>query len=1116
MTDRIIPEWEPAPLPGGTPPTPGGSSSKAGGVVGLTTRSLVGPAHRIPILYGRCLVSPDLAMAKQASRSGMRYGTFLAVISEGPIDAIESWQGATTNDFQTYEATLGVLTTPSANLAGMIGLAGAFFEMKNSRPWSPACIARGRKLFDPRLGAWGAGEYPDPTKCAYSKNLALAFADLRTFPQYGDLLPAQVDWQSVEDAADWCDEIVDGAKRYELNLWLTHGDSGESWIETLGLHGGLRWREEGGLWKLDFSQPVATVSATITDDHVFADSTPSASFGGGAGLADRPNRFRAEWIDPASNWQIRTVELRHPEVEAGAPIRDASVYKLHGFHSEAMALRALWRIAHEIWSEQTLELELSTEMLHLQEGSRVTVDLDCLGISGVDYIVTKLVYDGDRIQAAFQKYDTTTWTSPGADGGPLPAAGFFDTPPALANAEYRSRWDETVEGATTRGRGRPGVLYDLPTFAFSRQVRLRCATSQNTPGEVFGVTVVSGGSGYAVGDPVTISGEGASATAAVLTVDGGGKILTVQVTAGGSGYWPQSTIATAGGSGTGAALSVVISSTTDVTTLAWDDPELERNEYSAPAGGNEPQPNMAKGWAVIESLVASFDDTTVGDFFDGGMINGGAHAMRLMVRLESLAGLLGPASTFDQAGISYSSTSANPVEPVYHLSDLTANKLPKVSTTADGRLVDSKLSDDGTTPRYDGNAIYHEGNPPPAGDTFPAGAIVAYGGSAAPDGWLLCDGSAVSRTTHADLFAVLGTSHGAGDGSTTFGLPDLRDRFVRGKGASSAIGSTGGAATHLHAVGLSVGTSGTNARETGDTLAQDASPVSGHLTVDHYHSSSVSGDTGSASSLPPYLVEVWIIKASGTPSAATPHNTLASRDVAGAHPATSISFTPSGTISATNVQAAIEEVAAEAAGGGSPLTVKEDDGTPSVANVTELRFSGATVTDNGAGVVTVSGLAGPAGPAGPGIFAESAVPNMTSNTDPSGTVSASSNHVTTPPWRVFSHDRLGWVSNGIAAPAWVQYQFTSAKTIRAYEVMPWSIDTWPTRALAAWHLDGSNDGSTWTELDARTHAWGWSPWAAESYPIASPAAYTHYRLVITAIKEPSHAYVGLQSLRLFE
>lgn len=54
----------------------------------------------------------------------------------------------------------------------------------------------------------------------------------------------------------------------------------------------------------------------------------------------------------------------------------------------------------------------------------------------------------------------------------------------------------------------------------------------------------------------------------------------------------------------------------------------------------------------------------------------------------------------------------------------------------------------------------------------PIGAIVPYGGDTAPTGYLLCDGSAVSRTTYADLFAVIGTKYGSGDGSTTFNLPD--------------------------------------------------------------------------------------------------------------------------------------------------------------------------------------------------------------------------------------------------------------------------------------------------------------------------------------------------------
>lgn len=62
----------------------------------------------------------------------------------------------------------------------------------------------------------------------------------------------------------------------------------------------------------------------------------------------------------------------------------------------------------------------------------------------------------------------------------------------------------------------------------------------------------------------------------------------------------------------------------------------------------------------------------------------------------------------------------------------------------------------------------------------PAGTLMYFAGGTAPNGWLVCDGSAVSRTTYADLFAAIGTTYGAGDGSTTFKLPDLRGVFLRG------------------------------------------------------------------------------------------------------------------------------------------------------------------------------------------------------------------------------------------------------------------------------------------------------------------------------------------------
>ena len=62
------------------------------------------------------------------------------------------------------------------------------------------------------------------------------------------------------------------------------------------------------------------------------------------------------------------------------------------------------------------------------------------------------------------------------------------------------------------------------------------------------------------------------------------------------------------------------------------------------------------------------------------------------------------------------------------------------------------------------------------------GMMFMYGAAAAPTGFLLCDGTAVSRTTYADLFAVTSTSYGVGDGSTTFNLPDLRSSFPVGQG----------------------------------------------------------------------------------------------------------------------------------------------------------------------------------------------------------------------------------------------------------------------------------------------------------------------------------------------
>ncbi len=87
---------------------------------------------------------------------------------------------------------------------------------------------------------------------------------------------------------------------------------------------------------------------------------------------------------------------------------------------------------------------------------------------------------------------------------------------------------------------------------------------------------------------------------------------------------------------------------------------------------------------------------------------------------------------------------------------------------------------------------------------LPAGAVQLFAMAAVPSGWLECNGSAVSRTTYANLFAAIGTLYGAGNGTTTFNLPDLRGEFVRGwdNGRSAdpgrAMGTNQAAANNPH------------------------------------------------------------------------------------------------------------------------------------------------------------------------------------------------------------------------------------------------------------------------------------------------------------------------------
>lgn len=79
------------------------------------------------------------------------------------------------------------------------------------------------------------------------------------------------------------------------------------------------------------------------------------------------------------------------------------------------------------------------------------------------------------------------------------------------------------------------------------------------------------------------------------------------------------------------------------------------------------------------------------------------------------------------------------------------------------------------------------------------GEIKAFGGSVAPEGWRICNGDVISRTDYSELFGVIGTTYGGGDGSNTFAIPDFRGRTAIGAGENEATGHT------AHALGQSGG-----------------------------------------------------------------------------------------------------------------------------------------------------------------------------------------------------------------------------------------------------------------------------------------------------------------------
>jgi microcystin-dependent protein len=141
------------------------------------------------------------------------------------------------------------------------------------------------------------------------------------------------------------------------------------------------------------------------------------------------------------------------------------------------------------------------------------------------------------------------------------------------------------------------------------------------------------------------------------------------------------------------------------------------------------------------------------------------------------------------------------------------------------------------------------------------GSIVMYGSGTIPTGYLECNAQAVSRSTYADLFAVIGTTFGVGDGSTTFNVPDLRDNFPVGVSGTKALATKAGSNTATLATTNLAAHSHTY-QATNYTAAQaNTDAVQGRQTA--YQETKNTGSTGSGTAFntfPPYIALTFIIK----------------------------------------------------------------------------------------------------------------------------------------------------------------------------------------------------------------------------------------------------------------
>jgi microcystin-dependent protein len=149
------------------------------------------------------------------------------------------------------------------------------------------------------------------------------------------------------------------------------------------------------------------------------------------------------------------------------------------------------------------------------------------------------------------------------------------------------------------------------------------------------------------------------------------------------------------------------------------------------------------------------------------------------------------------------------------------------------------------------------------------GSIKAYAAAAAPASWMLCDGSAISRTTYPQLFSLIGSTYGAGDGSTTFNLPDLRSKMIVGMGQGTGLtnrvlAATGGEENHQLTIAELASHTHNVANGPFMVYAGGSSGLGSGTLIQTQNATLAAGSNTPHNTMPPFLVITYIIKVSPT------------------------------------------------------------------------------------------------------------------------------------------------------------------------------------------------------------------------------------------------------------